>query len=495
MHPHSTELAPPTPAEHRVERWFLALILVYFAVHAVLRTALGGAYEMDEAEMVLLSRDLEWGYGPQLPAYNWLQWLFFQIFGVSTFAVAGLKNLCLAAIYVALYVSLRRAFPVAQAVMGTLSLLFLPHFLWDGQRASTHSTLMMLAIAGTLGSFFGAATQGRPRDYALLALWLALGALSKYNFWLFALPLWLAGLSVVPWRARLLSPRMLLSVLAVAVALAGPLIWAMTHPQLALSSTDKFYRDGDDWARYAWARGTLMLLGNAAIGLLIVGVVALVLRGRRVWRAGADAVPRTQDQAMLVMVCWRAFALASALTLASVVLSGATDVKGRWLLPVFLLIAPVLLADLSRHATRRRWRGVAIFAGVLCVAAWAGMADLRLRGAGSDSLRIDILAEQLAPDMAQGAVLATSYYYAGNLAHRQDDWRIVSTVDPLPDAPRYLVLATDSDEAYARRLLAERGQPGAAASYRLSRVDRLAVPYAEADARPRMLDLVVLEAP
>ncbi len=71
----------------------MLLIAAYFAAQTALRTALGGSFEVDEAEMIVMAQDFQLGYGPQLPLYNWLQAAAFRLFGVGTLARAALKHL------------------------------------------------------------------------------------------------------------------------------------------------------------------------------------------------------------------------------------------------------------------------------------------------------------------------------------------------------------------------------------------------------------------
>ena len=96
-------LANPTRVDYR---WPL-LFLAYFSLQILLRTAIGRGLGIDEAELMLTARTLEWGYGAQPPLYSWIQHGLFALFGETIFALALLKNSFLCLTYLALFSLLR----------------------------------------------------------------------------------------------------------------------------------------------------------------------------------------------------------------------------------------------------------------------------------------------------------------------------------------------------------------------------------------------------
>ena len=52
------------PFQPRASLVFVTAITAYFAVQIGLRLWLGGALETDEAEMMVMTPGLRWGYGP-----------------------------------------------------------------------------------------------------------------------------------------------------------------------------------------------------------------------------------------------------------------------------------------------------------------------------------------------------------------------------------------------------------------------------------------------
>ena len=59
------------------------MILGYFLFQALYRRLLGGGLLIDEAQMLLWSREPLGGYGPQPPLYSWLQFAAFRSFPTS----------------------------------------------------------------------------------------------------------------------------------------------------------------------------------------------------------------------------------------------------------------------------------------------------------------------------------------------------------------------------------------------------------------------------
>ncbi|MHC0052432.1 ArnT family glycosyltransferase [Actibacterium sp. D379-3] len=417
----------PSARDTRLARYFLLIVFAYFAAHTVVRTVLGGSFEVDEAEMLVLGQDFRLGYGPQLPLYNWMQAAFFKIFGVSTFAIASLKNLLNFATYALLFCALRVAFPLRLAILGTVSLMLLPNVVWEAQRAGTHSTAMAVAIFGFLGAFLRLLRGGGGwRDHAMLGVWLGLGALSKYNFWFFALPLFLSALSFAPLRARLMSWRLVVSGVIAAAMIAAPAWWFIRNAHAALASTQKFY--AQDIAGIANPRleGLAEFGANLVGGMLFVILFALFLRFPRGAVPGAVPGMVTEaDERLVSRMMLRAFWISAAALLAGLLAAGVSDVQGRWLLPAFFLCTPVLIIEAGRHAARWKHRVVYGFVIFLGLAALAAMADIRLRGAGNDSMRVDVLADELDKLLPGRPVVISGFYFTGNLKYHRPDWTVL----------------------------------------------------------------------
>ena len=77
----------------------LVPLLVLVCAQVLLRLALSPALDMDEAEQIVWSQHLAWGYGVQPPLYTWLQWGVNRLLGgQSVLALSLLKHSLLALI-------------------------------------------------------------------------------------------------------------------------------------------------------------------------------------------------------------------------------------------------------------------------------------------------------------------------------------------------------------------------------------------------------------
>lgn len=461
---------PDADAGHA--RQFLLILAAYFIAQAVLRTSLGGTFEVDEAEMFVMAQDFRLGYGPQLPLYNWMQAAFFAVFGAGTFAVAALKNLLLFATYALTFAGLRAVLPLRLAVIGTLALLLLPNLSWEGQRAGSHSIAMYAAMGGTLAMFARILRGGTGRDFWFLGLALGLGGLAKYNFWLFPVPLYLAALTVAEFRPAMRDRRFLWAAALAGLIVAAPYAWMVQHPEQVLSSTWKFYDDDPQVAPYLWMEGLAEMgeVSLAAFALLIL-VLATVRApfGRRFLAWGH--APR------LGLLLLRAAGIVAAMIVVAIVAGGVSDVEARWLVPVYVPAAVGVLVWAMQAASPRLTRNFLRFTGGLALLILLAMADIRLRGAGSDSLKVDVLADRLEQIVPPGTVVLAEFYYGGNLKYQRPDWRVLPSLpgrglDPFPAAV-LLVDPPARDDAIAVRL----AQQGAKAGpWRISR-GSITVPY------------------
>lgn len=415
-----------TSEDARLSRIFFLLLFGYFTVQTMLRTMLGGTFEFDEAEMFVLAQDYRLGYGPQTPLYNWLQALTFDLFGTTTFAIALPKNILLLLTYALSFDGFRRLLPARIAIAVTLALLLLPNVSWEGQRAGSHSIAMLALIAATLNVMARRIATARDGEHRLshallLGVALGLGGITKYNFWLFPLPLLLSA-GLFPEIRRALWRRDLWLTLLVAVALlALPMGWAMTHLGMTTAASDTLYHPPTFEGLPPPLLGLTTMLAEtlAGLALLLLTLVALRLPyGRRLFALGR--LP-TLSRWMLA-----SGALGLVVIALPVVGFGVTDVQARWLIPLLIPLAFGLMLWVAPTLTPRLLRNFFRFCALLALLIIIAIADTRLRGAGSDSLDIESLAEAIEQDLPEGAappaVVSFNFYYPGNLKYLRPSW-------------------------------------------------------------------------
>jgi len=347
---------------------FFALLGLLFASHVVVRLISSPIPELDESWQVVLSQTWALGYASHPPLYTWLQILFFKTFGESIFALALLKNGLLFGLYASTYASARILTRRNDyAAFATLCLLLIPQIAWECQRDLTHSVLLGTTTAATLCTFLWLAEAPSQSRYALLGLCVGAFLLSKYNAGVFLLGAVLAVLMVPRYRALVLSPRIVWTVL-VCLAVAGPhFYWVAAHSRDAFASLRKLdFRSDTTYGDVALKLPYRM--GRAFLPNLIPMVVVFFL-GR--WRKSPAIRSETGR-----MILWGAV-LSVVLLGISMFATKALGLRGRWFLPIYIC-APIFVVAELQLIPRRLYRLVGTIA---VMGAIAILIMLQLRGA------------------------------------------------------------------------------------------------------------------
>jgi 4-amino-4-deoxy-L-arabinose transferase-like glycosyltransferase len=412
----------------------LLLLLSYGATYFVLRLAVGGTLERDEAEIVYLVQDLRLGYGTQPPLYAWLQWLVFEAFGLNWFGLLVLKDVLLMGSYFAMA---RAAHPLVgphAALAAAAALALSPQIGWEGPRIQTHSVLVVTLSCATLWCYVALLGKVTLPRYAILGLLCGLGLQAKYNYGFLLSGLVVASLLVPEHRRALwtygIAPRGIALAVGVAVlALLPHLVWVAHHPDAAFAGTVSKMQDGMPDGRY----GARVLLGTwnvlqAAVVFALLPLAALVVAVWPLRRARAVHV----DPRPPASRCFLWLYATNLVLLLGVAFSGQVGtVKDRWMIPVLFhlpLAAFVLVPALrTPRATRRVWRLAVVFAF-----GWLALLPLRVV-VGSLAGRITTVHHPYAALArvvngrcpAARAIVTESLLTAGNLRFVHPAWRAV----------------------------------------------------------------------
>lgn len=387
----------------RTTVWVLAATAVYVLMQALLRTVLGGTLEVDEAELLVMSQDWAWGYGPQFPLYNWAQVLVFQAMGPGAAGLALLKAAVLWLAVAGMWFAMRAAFADWRAALAaTLSLAFLPNVIWEFQRASSHSIAMLAATTWTLWAWFRLMQRQGTRQWLLLGLIVGLGGLSKVNYW--AVPVGLAVASIGFWRQSVdwVGAARAVGVAAAIVALPYGWIWA--NPDQGLASVTKFYQP--EVVALPWLTGLGGLLGSVVAALALAALIWVA-----VWVAAARGMLGGWTDAGRILL--RAGALALVAAVVMVVAFQVTKIQARWLVPVYIVVTAAAFARLGAALSPRAFRVLPVLAALCGAVTLAGMVQIRLepgRTATLDLTPLSDLVTRLAPDRIEA-----DYFLAGNL--------------------------------------------------------------------------------
>lgn len=401
-----------SPVQHPLT-WLLILSIA----HVVVRVAISPALKWDEAEQILWSQQLQWGYGAQPPLYTWLQWGMNQLFGPSVLALSLLKHSLMALTYVLMWLAGRELLGPRGAWWAAASLMLLPPLGWSSIRDQTHTVLVSAMTCGTWWLLLRIVRRPRAADFAWLGLVCGLGMLSKYSFALVAAAMLLAGLSVPQVRAALLARGWWWAPVAGVLVVLPHGIWLLAHLGEATSGTlSKMEIDPGGHL----SRGLLNLLEVVLGCLLPWALVALWAFRSAWWRR-----PLTPAAPWAPPVFWRYLLLVVLALLGMVLFGGVTNFKGRWVAPLLCavpLAAFIARPELQRHPRAGRYTGVVVaLALIMLVAAGVRPWFSAVRGS-VDELNhpAPALADALraAGYDGQGLIVASDHMLGGTLHTR-----------------------------------------------------------------------------
>ncbi len=318
----------------------LLFVLLYFAFQVFFLTSISNGAGVDDAEQLAYVGALQWGYGgSQPPLYTWINSVAGDVLGISMFTVFLVKFGMLASLFISVYAGARLlGLSKAVAAAGMVGVFLLPQIAWESQRTLTHS---VGATTGCAWAFLAFAWHMKSRSWlsaALLGLGIAAGLLGKFNAGFFLIGLILAGFSIPAYRAVLLSPKSILTLVVFWGAITPTGLWALSHMDSLLARTRKFEFNQSQFL-ISRLHGEWKLFLN---GILFSGV-ALVFFAIAWWRSRAQQVAPKAGWTDGETFVGRIIMFALVCVFIGVLISGAAEVKDRWLQPV-LFLSPLYLA-------------------------------------------------------------------------------------------------------------------------------------------------------
>ena len=416
----------------------LLLLLCYGATYFVLRLAVDGTLERDEAEIVYLVQELRPGYGTQPPLYAWLQWLAFQVFGLNWFGLLVLKDALLMGSYFAMARAAQPLVGPRVALAAAAALALSPQIGWEGPRIQTHSVLVVTLSCATLWCYTALLGKASLARYATLGLLCGLGLQAKYNYGFLLAGLVVASLLVPEHRRALWTRGMALAVGGTVLTLLPHVAWVVQHPDAAFGGTLSKMQDGMPDGRYA---GRVVLgMWNVLQAAVVFALLPLAALAVAAWPLRRDIRVDPHPPASR---CFLWLYASNLVLLLGVAFGGQVGtVKDRWMIPVLFhlpLAACVLVPALrTPRATRRLWRLAVVFA-------FACLALLPLRVfVGSLAGRITTVHHPYAAlaRVVNGrcpgarAIVTESLLTAGNLRFVHPMWRaVLLDADVVPGPP------------------------------------------------------------
>jgi 4-amino-4-deoxy-L-arabinose transferase-like glycosyltransferase len=396
--------------------WLIALA----AAHVAIRVAISPALRWDEAQQILWTQQLQWGYGAQPPLYTWLQWGVNQLLGPSVLALALLKHALIVLTCVFMWLAARESLGRRAAWWSAASLFLLPPFGWDAISDLTHTVLAVAMTCGTwwlLLRIVRRAGNGCQREFAALGLVCGCGMLAKYNFAL-ALGAFIVALLSVREPRRALLGRGWWWTPLIGLAIVAPHgWWLLSHWHAATAGTIRMM---SITPVHHWSVGLGHLL-TAILGTLALWAILALAAFGSGWLRGNDRPQASWMQP----VFGRYLGLITLALLTMVLAADVTVFRSRWMLP---LLAPVpLMAFALRPELDADPRGkrftvltLALIVAMLVTAAgrpWISYVD---GGTGELNHPVAQLAQTLqsAGYDGHGRIIAADHMLAGMLRTR-----------------------------------------------------------------------------
>lgn len=211
-------------------------IVLYILAILVLRLFLSRFMEIDEAQFVG-EVAFAWNYGnSHPPMYNWLVRLALELTGWNWVLAVALVRLSLLGLYHWLsFDTARRLGGDRAGVLALTASAFLPQIVWMSIQTTAHTILVISASIGIVHAFALLREGKGPRAYIWFGIWSAIGALAKYNFFIFLVSFLIAAVITPPIRRQLFQQRIWISI-AIFIAAFTPVIVASLNAPLAATA-------------------------------------------------------------------------------------------------------------------------------------------------------------------------------------------------------------------------------------------------------------------
>jgi 4-amino-4-deoxy-L-arabinose transferase-like glycosyltransferase len=321
--------------------WLIALA----GAHVAVRVSTSTSLQWDEAQQILWTQQLSWGYGAQPPLYTWLQWIVNQALGPTILSLSFLKHVLIALGFVFTWKAARELMGERAAFWSAASLFMLPIFAWYAVNDLTHTILVNTMLCGVWWMLFRIVRlegKGCLLEFIGLGLFIGAGILGKYSFVLALAALLIAFLSVRGPRQALLNRGTWLWTVLISTLMVAPHVyWMFTHWTDATLETAHVLRMT---ARYGLGLQNVLVALLAVLGLWMI--LAFVTFRSSWWHRPdfpSGRAPETPGwpAAWLRAVFGRYLAAIAFALVLMVFVASVTNMRDRWLAP-FLACVPLM---------------------------------------------------------------------------------------------------------------------------------------------------------
>lgn len=421
-------------------------IAVYIILLLAVRLLLSRFMEIDEAQFVG-AVDFSWIYGnSHPPLYNWLVRLALELTGWNWVLSLALVRLSLLGLYHWLvFDSARRLAGDRAGVLALIASAFLPQIVWMSIQTTAHTVLVLVAAIGIIHSLALLKSGAGNVAYMWFGLWAAIGALAKYNFFIFLISFLVAAVLTSSIRRQLFNRRIWISILIFVAAFAPVAIASLYAPLTATAGRMVKLNQPVDYLNvidlpHIGLDGFLSLIVSAALWSGCAFAVYVIGRTRDHPRLAADGDEDVRKLLLrTILIGLGAFALL-------VLLADYHSVAQRYMAPI---LAPTAILLALRFPQVLGARNLLILAACMFVLAPLGFAGVALFGTPRFTFPFDAISSAI---RGQNPAPATV------ISNRQDDAANISVLlhwPPERGTASDVVLVWQGNDAPAENLLAQ----------------------------------------
>ncbi|EJN05589.1 hypothetical protein PMI41_00795 [Phyllobacterium sp. YR531] len=422
------------------------IIAVYIILVLALRLLLSRFMEIDEAQFVG-AVDFSWIYSnSHPPLYNWLVRLALELTGWNWVLSLALVRLSLLGLYHWLvFDTARRLAGDRAGVLALMASAFLPQIVWMSIQTTAHTVLVIAASIGMIHALALMRSGKGNIAYVWFGVWAAIGALAKYNFFIFLISFLVAALFTPSIRRQLFSRPFWISIAIFVVAFTPVVIASLKAPlaatagRMAKLNQPAEYLGGIDLP-YIGLDGFFSLIVSAVLWAGLAFIVYIIGRTRDHPRPPADGDADVRKLLLrTIFIGMAAFALL-------VLVADYHSVAQRYMAPILAPTAILLALYLPQILGARN---LLFLSACMFVVAPVAFASVALFGTPRFTFPYDAVSS---------AIRAQNPAPASILSNRQDDAANIAVLlhwPPERGSASDIVIVWQDNDAPAEELLAQ----------------------------------------
>lgn len=349
-------------------------IVVYITALIILRIFLSRFMEIDEAQFVG-QVGFAWNYGnSHPPLYNWLVRLALELTqGNWVFSVALVRLSLLGLYHWLCFDAARRLAGDRAGVLAVTASAFLPQIVWMSIQTTAHTILVMVAAIGIIHAFALIRSGRGTTAFFWFGLWAAVGALAKYNFFIFLFSFLIASALTPGIRRQLFDRKIWLSFAIFAAAFAPVAIASLRAPLAATAGRMEKLSNPVDYLV------TFDLPHLGIDGLLSLGISTTLWAGPAfivfiIGRSRDHPRPSPDGDGEVRLLLMRTILIGLAAFAALVFVADYHSVAERYMAPILAPTAILLALSLPQVLGARNILAIAAFVYLLAPIAMTGIA-------------------------------------------------------------------------------------------------------------------------